>query len=432
MEDNLKTPPFEDLTQICDMPGYIRIRFGDYFDVRQPRYKRLDQLDRAHCYYLSDAWDKLNKYINNPALDHIPFEVLESVRVWDIGRYDTLIDVNGDVVDLSCHSKYYTGKWHGVVPNDDIDVSNWLCRLSAINNVKLNDMLDIEASILYNLYEVVPLTNLISVDFLRYYFWCDGALDSMRRDFNMERDSKIPTLGTLFLFQTEATVSNELEEDTGGLVRTMLDCEALKNEEADLESFEQHEAIIAAHRIRMEVEAEKNGALFLKAAFGSSHYEQLRSLERKVLNKIQLERNRARKGQRVSEPFGYSGFVSELEHFETNYHTIKVSGIKRVYNIPLKVVEVVLRAKLWYKLGNRIVYDGIMMNDLLDVLCTYWDSLCNMANSYEQRSELIQSIKEIARERNTWAHGSKCYSIEEADMLMQKVYGIIKEINQIM
>ncbi len=430
MDNTCNVPEYEDLIS-NDMPGYIRIRFGDYFEVRQPRYTSLSQLDRQHCYYLADAWDKLCRYINNPAMDHIPFEVLESLRVWDIGRYHTLINVYGEVVDLSIHSKWYSGRWQGVVPNDDLGllVEKWSCRLSAMNNVMLNDQLDIEATVIYNLYEIKPLTDLISVDFLRYYFWCDGSLDKQRREF--EEKGEAPSLGALFLLWTEQRISDELEEETGGLVRSMLDVDVLKDEEADLESFEQHEEIINTFNKMLEEDARKYGKLYLKAAFGTPDYEQLRRFEMQVHHKIQVENDSATDAQnRINESM-YTGFVAELEHFEAGFQNIKTSGIRKVYNLPLKVVEVILRAKLWYRLGSKVIWDRTMMGDMIDILWDHWEKLCRSRCSFQQKKELINAISSIAGKRNTWAHGSKEYSIDEAEEIMQRVYRVIKEINRL-
>jgi len=427
MDNNLNMPPFEDLTEVTGEPGYIRIRFGDYFDIRQPHYKSLDQLDRKNCYYLADAWDKLCQYINNPMLDHIPNEVLESLRFWDIGRYDTLINVNGDVVDLSSHDVDYGERWHGIVPSGELDVGrhSWLCKISALNNVVLDDSLDIEASIIYNLYEIVPLTNLITIDFLRYYFWCDKNLDIQRREF--EEKGEAPSLGTLFLLWVEKQTSDELEEDTGGLVRSMLDCDILKDGEADLESFEKHEEIIANHNAMLEEESRKHGTLYLKAAFGAPYYEQLRQLELQVINKITIE---AKNSDFRRDPSSYTGFISELEHFEVGLHSIKADGIRKVYNLPLKVIEVILRAKLWYKLGSNVVYDGIMMNEMINILRDNWDYLCKVKYTYQEKNQFIQSLRAIKTERNIWAHGSKGYTIDEANKIMQRLYSSIKDINR--
>lgn len=427
-------PPFEDLTA-NDMTGFIRIRFGDFFDVRQPHYTSLDKLDREHCYYLSDAWDKIGRFINNPALDHIPHEALDSVLVWDLGRYDTMIDVDGNVVDMS--SKHdYAPKWHGVIPCEEMEkatiankVNPFSCRLSAMNNVALDDRLDIEASLIYNLYEVIPLTNLISVDYLRYYFWCSGSVDKHRNGFWYNYEPA-ESLGILFLFYVEHDLFDELYKDTG-LYKNMLDCEVLKDAEADIESFEQHEEIVAEHKKMLEAESRKYGTLYLKAAFGTPDYEQLQRLEMQVIHKIRLQNKKASQRNGIVDISSFSGFVSELERFETGFHSIKISGAQQIYDLPLKVVEVVLRAKLWYNLGSDVIYSGIMMNDMLNVLWDYWNTLCKVNYTYQQKKEFVSSIRAISKERNGWAHGSKAYSIREADVIMQRVYHILKEINRI-
>lgn len=405
----------------CDtLPkGKIEILFGDYFEINEPHYTRLDQLDRQHCYYLSNVYDKLDGIINNPAIDSIPIDVLESVLVVDLQKYDTMVDINGNVIDWSSKEQYYMNgeplaEWYGLTPCKECDealsLDSMMCRLSAINNVMFDDKLDIEASLIYNLIEIRPKSDKITVEYLRYFFWYPDREHCNQDGLQFRRD-----LHYLFC--------EELEYYTGNS-RYVFTCDWLNSFYAIIDDFDTHEHLIEQHKQLQDQQARQYGAFYLKAAFGSPYYDNLKSLEKRVTHL--LHKDSSKDSRDLS---AFSGFVSELERFETGFNSLKASGEQHVSFLPFRAVEVILRAKLRCELGAEVKAND-MMGTLIDYIREYWNDLTYHKYDYEDRNYLLSSLQSIARLRNEWAHCSKEYTILEAEKIMKRIYEVIKDIDK--
>lgn len=81
----------------------INVKFLDYFSVSFPRYKKFSELDREHAIYLAPPLmrDKVDNYLNNLNIFKLPQSVIESLYVVEFQKYDTMIDVKGNVMNFS-------------------------------------------------------------------------------------------------------------------------------------------------------------------------------------------------------------------------------------------------------------------------------------------------------------------------------------------
>lgn len=148
----------------------IKINFTDYFSVSFPRFKRFTDLDRKHAIYLAPPLmrNKVDNYINNLHIYKIPEHVIDSLYVVEFQKYDTMIDVNGNVVNFSDGLDEYS-PIEKTVENGEFSWFNK--KITSVNHVVFDDLLDIESSLIYNLLEIKPITDKISLEYLRYYFY---------------------------------------------------------------------------------------------------------------------------------------------------------------------------------------------------------------------------------------------------------------------
>jgi hypothetical protein len=151
----------------------MKVRFQDLFSVSLPRHKRLSELERDKAVYLPSGMlmDELYNCINNKNSIEIPRDILDSILVVEFQRYDKMIDINGEEYDLSAANDPFSSRSLKIDDTIVEDLFYFEKKLSAVNNIFLNDIINIEASVIYNLLEIRPKTKDVSLDYLRYYFW---------------------------------------------------------------------------------------------------------------------------------------------------------------------------------------------------------------------------------------------------------------------
>lgn len=305
----------------------MQIKFSDYFIATLPRYKKMSELNRKKSYYLSNIHDKLDNYINNINYLSIPKHILDEVLVVDLQKYDSMIDINGDEYDWS-GKEYY----EPVRTSNEIECLDWYTKkLTAVNHIIFDDILDVESSIIYNLIEITPLSE-ISVEYLKYYFWYWP-----RNEFDKVSE------GQKLLNRIYEESGRNIALTNGGYEKFIYTCELLNSSFMVIDKFEYHNDLIMQHSEYLREQTPNKAKMSLQALFGSPLYQNLSRLEKQITNKLIIEKD-------LKNNNSYTGFLSLLEEGLSNFDNVKNNGEKNItigtiFNFPL-ALEIYIRAKI--------------------------------------------------------------------------------------
>lgn len=393
----------------------IRIRFGDFFSAKMPRYKRISELRRDEAIYLPAGLipDEIYNYVNNLHCVSIPQDLLDSVLVVELQKYDTMIDVNGKPYDWS-------DEYGDFSPKDPDDYPGFWFekKVNAVNNVFFEDLIDLEASIIYNLIEISPQNNKISLDYLRYYFWntkfCVNESDCSNCEyFTGQTCKKMPfAVETLEKFRD---ASHDYILENYGEERYYIFPEVLDQLEIEIDSFSLHENLVALHRQYQEEQSRAFGRKELQERFGSPLYEELKMLESQVYSVLTPEEKQNAMGR-------YTGFVRSLEEALTIFNDIKrvaANGISQASLMAFKTsCEIILNAKLriigdLYWDENGTFYDNIRF------IKNYKSTVFKRRLTNDEISEFFNNLNYIRVTKNKGSHTSDFIPIEKAEEIVE-------------
>ena len=383
------------------------IPFEGYLSATLPRYKSFSELKRNEAYYLSNIHDKVDNYINDPGYSYIPYDVLSEILMVDLQKYDTFIDINGNVLDLS-GGEYYTLCDFDYEPYFDHDNdSPFAKKVMAVNNVLLNNKIDFEATILYNLIEIRPINSSISPEYLKYYFYYRGK----------------DTDGWNYLDWAYEAFCRTLEEQTGDS-RYIYTPDILKSGVLVIDDLSLHSEIISSFQDSL-YEQRNPGRLALQEAFKSPLYEQLKSLEKAVKIKIlNSDMDPESKSNNLST---LTGLLTLLDEGMRVYVQCKQGRQEHIHVTSLLnfflSCEMIIRAKLFLHC-NRIIDSSKGFSYLLS---EYRNSIEWIPNY----SEFTKGLYDIKETRNKAAHTGERITIHEAEMIVNKVCNTICKIMNI-
>jgi uncharacterized protein YqkB len=392
------------------------IRFGDYFTISMPKYKRLSELKRNEAVYLPAGLlaNEIYEYINNRFCMCIPKELVNDILVVEMQRYDTMIDVSGNLFDWSDKQHIF----------DPMVVSayseEWFTKkISAVNNVFFDDVIDIEASVIYNLIEIRSKTKDISADYLRYYFWripfCINNAQCDVCEYNLGSKCAIEPPGTEALRRIRDAAYNYILENYGADSRFYIYCDVLENLEVQIDNTSSRDDLAEKHKKYIDEQSRALGILKLQELFGSPLYDNLKGIEAhvySVLTPSEKKNSRAK----------YVGFVRVLEEALTIYNSIresgKASGISQASIMAFKTpCEIILNAKL-----RLINPDNWSPSNTFDKNIKYVRSnksavLARYLTTNEL-SEFFDSLDYIRRMKNDGSHTTEYISFDEADKII--------------
>ena len=388
------------------MADKIEIKFGDYFTATLPRYKQFKDLKRNEAYYLSNVHDKLDNYINNPLYTSIPDEVLRSILVVELQKYDTMIDINGEEYDWSngypftplereVENQYYywfEKKW--------VDV----------NHVVFDDIMDIESSVVYNLIEIRPKSG-ITLDYLRYWLWYNPDL---------------VTDGKSFLYEVYGEFCDNLERINGDS-RYLYTCGLLLKQTAVVDNLSEHSSIIRAHNNYLDEAARAESKMALQALFGSPLYNNLKKLENRVVK--QLTPDEAKNDQS-----SYAGFVRMLEESQRIFNATKERGIKTISTASIfsfySACEIILRAKIKCILNTQ-VFAGDSFSSCIKLLKDNAPILFRRRLPTDEWREFFDDLNRVRLGKNDGSHTTETINIAEAENTIAFVCNkVIKNIDR--
>lgn len=367
-----------------------KINFTDYFSVSFPRYKKYTDLDRKHAIYLAPPLmrDKVDNYINNLYINELPEHVIDSLYIVELQKYDTMIDVNGNVIDFSDGLDEYSpiGK---TVENKEFSWFNK--KITSVNHVVFDDLLDIESSLVYNLLEIRPITDKISLNYLRYYFYYTPP-ESI---FDIKNGEKL-------LRYIKCRFSEKIDS------AFFYSCDLFENVKITIDNFEYHGNLTSEHLSFLNEQSREGGKIAIQAEFGSALYNNLRNLEKRIQNYLTAD-------NLWGNTSDYTGFVLALEEgiltfnnaFEKGKTDISTSSL---FGFPLSC-EIILRAKLKLNDKNLFVDEKFMFGSLIKYLYKYDKFI--FKSGYKDDS-FIDLIKKIADKRNLYAHKGNRISINKA------------------
>ena len=374
-----------------------RINFSDYFTVSQPRKKCLANLDRENAYYLPPPLlsDEIMYCINNPDVGTIPRHLIDDILVVEFQKYDTMVDMDGNEYDWSngCYSPMELTKI-----NNDLDryeLGEWLeKRLSAVNHVLLNNKLDIEASVIYNLFEIKPKTEKISVDYLRYYF--QQPLNEINEYYDISHS-------TIFTW----SVKNKFYDTHSAYYYS---CEDFIESCLTIDCFDWHGELIEENRNVLDELNRGSKRRAIKETFGQCLYNNLVLLEKRIITYLDshsLLQSRA----------CYSGFVAMLEDSNDSFCIVKNEqdsiSTASIYGFAVSF-EIILRAKL--KLNPKVskkIYDKCTLGYMLDCLR---DSPDEVFKRRKPDNKTINLLRQATNKRNReYAHTIHWISTSDAE-----------------
>jgi len=406
----------------------MEINFSHHFSITQPRYKRLSELKRSEAVYLPTGLlpDDLYKYINNVNCSFIPKDVLDSIQVVEFQKYDTMIDINGNEFDWSDAYDAYSPE--GVKVNDVAIGSDFLFekRVSAVNNMFLNDVIDIESSIIYNLLEIRPTSALISVDYLRYYFWDSTycvfetnhqGLECENCEFNtgttcLKMPSGVDTLNRA------RSITHDMIFQASGEERFSLLPEAFCDLQIEIDDPTQHSDLILKHKQYLDEQGRSFGTKQLQIIFGSPIYDELRELEARVYSILSPNEKEEKKDS-------YTGFIRHLEDALTIFNDIKnKSGETGTVNISQATImafksscEIILKVKLRIlELPKWNAEFGFMQN--IDFISKNKKSVFRRWLSSEEMRDFYDSLHFVRKMKNQGSHTTEFISINEAERII--------------
>ncbi|WP_019227232.1 hypothetical protein [Sedimentibacter sp. B4] len=388
----------------------IEIKFSDYFKATLPRYKSINDLNRKKSYYLSNVHDKLDNYINNINFSNIPKNILDDILVVDLQKYDTMIDIDGSEYDWS-GDKYY----EPVRTTYEIECLDWYTKkLTAVNHIIFDDILDIESSIIYNLIEITPISE-ISVEYLRYYFW--------HKPWTIQDIDK--TEGKIFLDKIYNKFSKNIAITNGGYEKFIYTCELLNESYMVIDKFEKHRDIISLHYQYLSEQKPNKSKVLLQSQFGSPLYQNLEKLEKQMPHRLITQNENPRNFN------SYTGFLTLLEEGQSNFANVKSLGgnditIGTIFNYPL-ACEIFIRAKM--KLINRYIkHDDTLYYLINEIKSGIIQYLKKDVTENEKNIFLIEmdNIREI---RNYGGHTSKKIPIDKAQKIIDLVCSALRKID---
>jgi len=397
----------------------MKIKFGDYFTSSMPRYKRLSELKRNEAVYIPSNYllpNTIYSYINNPNCSQIPKEIIDDVLVVHMQKYDTMIDVNGNLFDWSEKGFIYDPK-----DVDDCQIDWFEKKISAVNNMLFEDKLDVESSIIYNLIEIRPLESQISLDYLRYYFWDMPKSDEEDNNSYLQiTDSGIyeKPYRLNVLFNASEYACRIIEKETGCL-RYIITPEILQNIEIEIDDLSEHVPIVQSHRTFLFEQSRAYGKRALQERFGSPLYESLESLEKEVYQVL----TPAEKGDKDILS-SYTGFVRSLGDALNLFTDLKENeqrtyqGISQASLMAIKTsCEIILKAKLRIlNLSNWEPKNSFSKN--ISFIFENKRAVLSRWLSSNELDDFRNSLHEIRIWKNRGSHTSEFISIEEADYLI--------------
>jgi len=384
----------------------IEINFSEYFTATLPRYKNFSELKRNEAFYLSNAHFAVGNYINNPKYNHIPEDAIRSISVVDLQQYDSMIDIDGNEYDWSDGVDPYTPEERTV----DNKFGDWFeKRLVDVNHVIFDDVLDIHASIIYNLIEIRAKAN-ISIDYLRQYLW-----------FDREQTSD----GTVFLVRTREEFCNQLEKSTGNW-RYVFSCPALEKQTLLIDDFSEHDLIIQRHNEYLDEVARAQGKAAIQTLFGSPLYENLIKLEARVLKSLTSD-------ELKSERNSFTGFVRMLEEAQLIFMNTKESGIQTISKASVfqfkSACEIILRAKLKCFLRNEVTSNATFSNSI-KLLKDNANIMFKTKLPSTEFHNFFNDLHTIRLEKNEASHTTEHMNISEAEKLIHFICNtVIKNID---
>lgn len=145
---------------------YQKIYFNDYFEVDLPKHKILSELDRDQYYYLSPSilvHRQLDNVINNFEASKMPELEIRKIIGAQISEGYIILDSDLNILPDMNKELYY---------NADKEVHG-------VNQMQLNNVIDIEKTLLYNLIRIKPIGD-ITLDYLKMYFY--NGVDTIRQN----------------------------------------------------------------------------------------------------------------------------------------------------------------------------------------------------------------------------------------------------------
>jgi len=374
-----------------------RINFSDYFKISQPRKKCLSELDRENAYYLPPPLlsDDIMYCINNPEVGTIPRSLIDDILVVEFQRYDTMVDKDGNEYDWS----NYCFQPMGLAEIDDdlgmFGLEKWFeKRLSAVNHILLNNKLDIEASVIYNLFEIRPKTEHITADYLRYYF--QQPLEEIGEGVDISHQ-------TVFIW----SVKNKFYDEHNAYYYS---CEDFTESRLTIDCFDRHAKLVEENRRVLDEMNRGRKSMAIKAVFGQSLYNNLVRLENRILT--YLDNNKLLQNRE-----SYSGFVTMLEDSSEIFDNVKKEqpdiSTASIFGFAVSL-EVILRAKLMMnpKL-NGLIHDKCTLGHMLNCLRDYPNAV------FKRRTpdhKTIKLLRFAANKRNhEYAHTGRRISISDAE-----------------
>lgn len=385
----------------------IKINFTDYFSVSFPRFKRFTDLDRKHAIYLAPPLmrNKVDNYINNLHIYKIPEHVIDSLYVVEFQKYDTMIDVNGNVIDFSDGLDEYS-PIEKVVENKEFSWFNK--KINYVNHVIFDDLLDIESSLIYNLLEIRPVTDKISLEYLRYYFY-HTPVESI---FDYKNGEK--------LLQYITNCFTENVDST-----FYYSCDLFENITITIDNFTRQEKLISEHLSFLKEQSRDVGKIAIQAEFGSDLYNNLRELEKRIQNYLTAN-------NLWDETLDFTGFVSTLEDSMLIFNNAHEKGkadisTASIFGFPL-ACEIILRVKLKLNNSNLLIDKKTMFGKLIDYLYQYDKFIFKSGN---KNDSFIKLIKRVADKRNSYAHKGNRISIKRAKSDIDLFCKAIRKIDEL-
>ncbi len=392
------------------------IRFGDYFTINMPRYKRLTDLKRDEAVYLPTGLlaAEIYEYINNKYCMSIPRELINDILVVEMQKYDTIIDVNGNLFDWS--DKQYI--FEPTVAEGYSE--DWFTKkISAVNNVFFNDVIDIEASVIYNLIEIIPKTKDVSVDYLRYYFWrmpfCVNNSQCDECEYNSGSKCAIEPPGTEALDLIRDAACKYIFENYGADSRFYVFSDVLENIEVQIDGSSSRNDLTEKHKQYIDERSRALGMLKLQELFGSPLYENLKDVEARVYSVLTPAEKKYNRDE-------YTGFVRVLEEALTIYNSIKENGkapgISQASIMAFKTpCEIILKAKLRLITPDNWSPSNTF-NKNINFIRTNNGAVFSRILTSNELSEFFNSLDYIRRMKNDGSHTTEYISIEEADTII--------------